>query len=74
MQSRIASLIESFVNILIGYTVAVLAQIIIFPLFDIHASTGDHLQIAALFTLVSLARFYAIRRVFNRLTFKKNNA
>jgi len=64
-QTRIGSLIESFMNICIGYLVALLSQIIIFPMFDIHVSLSDNLLIGAYFTGISLVRSYVIRRWFN---------
>ena len=70
-QSRFASLVESVLNIVIGYGVAVLAQLLIFPLFDIHITLSDNLMIGALFTLVSLVRSYALRRLFNLLQIRK---
>lgn len=65
-QPRTLSAIEAAVNVGLGYLVAVVAQILIFPLFGIHVSAAEHFGIAALFTLVSLGRSYAIRRLFNR--------
>jgi hypothetical protein len=50
----------------IGYLIAVAAQYAIFPLFDIHIAHSEHFAIAALFTVVSLIRSYALRRLFNR--------
>ena len=38
MQSRWMSLIEAVTNIVVGYGLAVLTQIIVFPLFGLHAS------------------------------------
>ncbi len=64
-QTRLQSLIESIINIAIGYVVALLSQWIIFPLFDIHISLTDNLLIGAWFTGVSLVRSYVIRRWFN---------
>lgn len=64
-QPRLHSLIESAVNILIGYGVALAAQIVVFPWFGIHVPLGDNLAIGAIFTCVSLARSYAIRRLAN---------
>lgn len=66
-QSRLGSLVESVANILIGYGVAVGAQILIFPLFGVHLPVADNLAIGGLFTVVSLVRSYAIRRLFTRL-------
>ena len=67
MQSRLHSLIESASNIAIGYMVALASQIAVFPMFDIHVSIGDNLAIGAWFTVISLIRSYAVRRLFNRL-------
>ena len=67
MQSKLHSLIESASNIAIGYLVALASQIAVFPMFDIHVSIGDNLAIGAWFTVISLIRSYAVRRLFNRL-------
>lgn len=64
-QSRSMSLVESCVNVAVGYGVAVAAQVAIFPMFGIRVSLTDNLLIGVAFTLVSLARSYALRRVFN---------
>lgn len=66
-QSKRASLVESIANTIIGYGVAIAAQVVIFPLFGIYASAGQHLAIGALFTLVSLVRSYVLRRLFETL-------
>lgn len=64
-QTRLGSLIESLMNIAIGYGVALISQIVIFPMFDIHIPLSSNLLIGAWFTLISLARSYVIRRWFN---------
>lgn len=64
-QTKIGSLIESGLNILIGYGVALVSQILLFPLFDIHISLVTNMWIGFWFTLVSLVRSYIIRRWFN---------
>ncbi len=51
-------------NVVVGYGVAVAAQMLVFPLFGLHASLGKNLGIGAVFTLVSLVRGYALRRLF----------
>jgi len=66
MQTRYQSLIESLTNIAIGYIVAVVSQLIIFPQFGINIPLGDNLLIGAYFTVVSLVRSYVLRRYFNR--------
>ena len=65
MQSRLASFIESVVNIAIGYGVAVGSQLAIFPLFGIDIPLSDNLAIGLWFTAISLVRSYVVRRMFN---------
>lgn len=64
-QTRTESAIESVVNIMIGYTVSLLSQLVVFPLFGIVIPLADNLLIGAWFTVISLIRSYVIRRVFN---------
>lgn len=64
-QTKTQSLIESIINILIGYTVAILSQLIVFPMFDIEVPLSDNLMIGLWFTAISLARSYLVRRWFN---------
>lgn len=67
MQSKRQSLIESFVNVAIGYGVALLSQIVVFPLFGIRIPLSSNLAIGAVFTVISIARSYVVRRIFNRM-------
>jgi len=66
-QTRTASAVEAIANVAIGFGIALLAQVLIFPRFGFTPSAADNLQIGALFTLVSLARSYLLRRLFNSL-------
>lgn len=65
MQSRWMSFVEAVTNIVVGYGLAVLTQIIVFPLFGLHASLAENFLLASLFTGISLIRSFAIRRLFN---------
>ena len=65
MQSRAMSLVEAMTNVLVGYGVAVATQAMVFPWFGLSATFGENLQIGLIFTVVSLARSYALRRLFN---------
>jgi hypothetical protein len=60
--------VESFANIVVGYGLAVLTQIALFPLFGFHASLTDNLAIGLAFTTVSFCRSFLLRRAFNRLS------
>ena len=66
MQTKTQSLIESIVNIVVGYLLALATQIVAFPLFGVAFSLSANLQLGAIFTVVSLLRSYTLRRVFNR--------
>jgi hypothetical protein len=65
MQSYWMSFVEAVTNVVVGYALAVLTQIIVFPMFGLHASLGENFLLAALFTGTSLIRSFAIRRAFN---------
>jgi hypothetical protein len=66
-QTRSTSLIESIANVIAGIAVAIVAQILIFPLFGIFISLTDTSLIAVIFTGISLIRSYTLRRVFEWL-------
>jgi hypothetical protein len=69
-QSRRASLTEAGLNTLIGYCVAIAVQVVIFPMFGIYIGASSHAVIGLLFTVVSLVRSYALRRLFETLRVK----
>ena len=66
-QSRLMSLVESIANVIVGYGVAVGAQILIFPIFGLHTTLAQNLKMGAIFTVVSIARSFALRRVFEAI-------
>jgi hypothetical protein len=65
-QSRRLSLLEAVTNVVVGYALAVLTQLIVFPWLGLTASLQDNLAIGAAFVGVSLIRGYTLRRVFER--------
>ncbi|WP_420587961.1 DUF7220 family protein [Marivita sp.] len=64
MQSRRQSLIEAITNVVVGYALAVLTQIVVFPWFGLKVSLNENLAIGAIFVIISLLRSYALRRLF----------
>ena len=66
MQSKIDSLIESCINVGIGFLVSVIANFIIFPWVGITASTTQVLLVGLFMTGVSVARSYLVRRWANK--------
>lgn len=64
-QTRKQSAIEAVANILVGYTVNMLANFAIFPLFGWHITLEQNLALGVFYTVVSFARSYALRRFYN---------
>ena len=64
-QSRTMSFIESVTNVIVGYALAIGTQLLVFPLFGIEAALTEHLAIGLVFIVVSLARGYLLRRLFD---------
>ena len=65
-QSRFMSLIEAVANVLIGYGVAVVTQILIFPIFGLHTTLAQNQKMGAIFTILcrtNKSPFYAERMV-----------
>lgn len=67
MQSRVMSLVEAIANVIVGYGVAVLTQILIFPVFGLHTTLVQNLALGGAFTVVSIARSFALRRLFEEI-------
>ncbi|MCA0871362.1 hypothetical protein LCL97_11040 [Seohaeicola saemankumensis] len=73
-QSRLMSLIEAIANVAVGYGVAVLTQILIFPMFGLHTTLSQNLKMGAMFTVVSIARSFALRRLFEAIGVRQTNS
>lgn len=65
-QSRRMSLVEAVTNVIVGYAVAVVTQIVVFPWFGLHPTIGENLMIGVIFVGISLLRSYILRRLFAR--------
>ena len=66
-QTKFQSFIESLTNILIGFVVAFVSQVVIFHQFGVEISLGRNLEMTVYFTIVSFIRSYTLRRIFNRM-------
>ena len=71
-QSRLTSLVESLTNVLVGYGVAVVTQMLVFPLFGLAVTVTENLLIGLVFTAVSIVRSYALRRGFEALRVRQS--
>jgi predicted Na+-dependent transporter len=61
-QTKLESLCEAIISTVIGFIVTLAASPIIYPMFGHKFTTAQNLGITAVFTLISVARGYAIRR------------
>ena len=66
-QSRLMSLVESVINIAVGLGVAMVANAIILPLVGFPISLAQNAIIAAFMTVISIARSFVLRRLFEAL-------
>ena len=73
-QSRAMSLVESVANVAVGYGVAVVTQLLIFPVFGLHTTLAQNLQMGAIFTVVSIARSFGLRRLFEAIRMRVTNS
>ena len=64
-QTRLGSLIEAFINVAIGFVINMIANMLILPLIGFQISMGQNLFIGVLYTVISVARSYVVRRWFN---------
>jgi hypothetical protein len=66
-QTRKGSLAESLMNVAAGFSTAIAANIIMFPWFGISIPLASNIEIALIFTVISIARSFALRRFFEAL-------
>lgn len=66
-QSITWSATEAIANTALGYLISLAATAIILPLFGYAVTGADAAGISASFTAISLARSFALRRLFNRI-------
>jgi hypothetical protein len=66
-QSRAMSLVEAVINVVVGYGVAVATQMLVFPLFGLQTTLAQNLKLGLVFTVVSIARSFTLRRVFEAI-------
>jgi hypothetical protein len=73
-QSRAGSLAEAVTNIAVGIGVAYVSQLIIFGAYGIAVSLTLNIVLTFWFTVVSLARQFVLRRLFNWLTIRRDES
>jgi membrane protein implicated in regulation of membrane protease activity len=65
MQSKINSFIESLANTASGFLVSFGVSFLVYPLLGMEGSASAYAVAGMVFTVISIARNYVVRRVFN---------
>jgi hypothetical protein len=65
MQTRIDSLMEAATNTFVGFLISLATQFILVAMYRLPISISTSLQMVGWFTVVSVARQYILRRLFN---------
>lgn len=73
-QSRAMSLIEAATNVVVGYGLAIATQIVVFSWFGLTIPLTSNMVLGAIFTVVSLARSFVLRRLFEALRASNGHA
>jgi hypothetical protein len=68
-QSRRASIIEAWTNIVIGFSINYAANLVLLPLVGASLTAGSNFWLGWIYTAVSILRQFAIRRWFNTQSF-----
>jgi hypothetical protein len=65
MQRRRHSFVEACVNTATGMVVSYAASFVVYPVFDMGGDPHRYAAVTAIFTALSIARTYAVRRAAN---------
>jgi hypothetical protein len=69
MQSRTDSFMEAVTNTAIGLVISTIANYFVIPaVLGVHMTHAQNVALASIFTVISIARSYTLRRVFNGRT------
>jgi len=61
------SMAETVTNVLAGYAISILLQMVMFPMFRIQTTLKENMLMGVFFMGFSIIRTYIIRRIYNRL-------
>ena len=64
-QPRWQSALETAVNIVIGYSINFVANLVVLPLFGFHITLLANIYMGIAYTGISIVRSYVLRRAFN---------
>jgi len=67
--TKLGSFSEALANIAVGFAINFTANLVVLPRFGYAVTPSDAFGIGVIFTAISLARSYVLRRWFNGLKF-----
>src|SRR5205807_4652246 len=70
-QTKLASLAESGINVIVGFGISLAAQIYFLPLIGVTVSIGQNVAFALIMTVISICRSYLLRRLFEALHIRR---
>ncbi|MCG6204171.1 hypothetical protein LPW26_05960 [Rhodopseudomonas sp. HC1] len=70
-QSRLMSLVESFINIAVGFGISLGAQVVFLPMLGVVVDFHQNLIFALIMTVISIVRSYLLRRVFEAFRIRR---
>ena len=65
-QTKLGSFYEACINVAIGFGINFVANLIILPLFGFNITLANNFYMGLLYTIISVARSYVVRRWFDR--------
>ena len=63
-QGKKGSLVESVIQVLTGWGVAIITQLIVYPLMGIEVSILQNINLSLIFIFVGFIKQYYVRRLF----------
>lgn len=70
-QSRTMSMLESIINIAVGFGISLTAQIFFLPLLGVQISLSQNITFALIMTVISIVRSYLLRRLFEAVHIRR---
>jgi len=64
VQGKKGSLVESIIQVLSGWGVAIITQLIVYPLMGIEVSIVQNINLSLIFIVVGFIKQYYVRRLF----------
>jgi len=69
MQHKVDSMMEAIVNVIVGFTINLVANIFLLPaVLGVEVNLVQFTILGVFFTIISIARSYILRRAFNGLS------